>query len=90
MHLISLAELKKGESGIIHKLDETKLLQKSGLEPGGVEARLLEMGFVEGAKLHVLHLGVFGKSPIAVRINNSSSVIALRRHEAAAILVEKI
>ena len=72
MHLISLSELKKGESGIIHKLDESKLSEHSGLEPGGVEARLLEMGFVEGAKLQVLHFGIFGKSPIAVRINKSS------------------
>ena len=90
MNLISLTELTKGECGIIRKLDESRLPQQSGLEAGGVEARLLEMGFIEGAKLHVLHLGVFGKSPIAVRINNSSSVIAIRRHEAVIILVEKI
>lgn len=49
-----------------------------------IENRLLELGFVEGAHVEILHEGVFGRDPIAVRVNNAT--IALRRHEAMAIL----
>ena len=47
--------------------------------------RLLELGFVEGAEVEVLHEGPLGGDPIAVRVNDST--IALRRREAMAILV---
>ncbi|MBV8889660.1 MAG: ferrous iron transport protein A [Alphaproteobacteria bacterium] len=49
------------------------------------ERRLVELGFVEGARVEVLHQGLFGGDPIAVRIDTAT--IALRRREAAAILV---
>jgi ferrous iron transport protein A len=55
-----------------------------GLTPAEIESRLLELGFVEGAHVEILHEGVFGRDPIAVRVNNAT--IALRRHEAMAIL----
>jgi len=90
MQLLSLIDLKQGESGLIHKIDEDKLAKHAHLNKGDVEAYLLEMGFVEGAHLKVLHLGLWDAGPIAVRINNNSSVMAIRRSEAAAILVEKI
>lgn len=50
-----------------------------------IERRLLELGFVEGATVEVLHEGPIGRDPIAVRVNNTT--IALRRREAMAILV---
>ena len=50
-----------------------------------LERRLLELGFVEGAEVEVLHEGPLGGDPIAVRVNDST--IALRRREAMAILV---
>lgn len=50
-----------------------------------IESRLLELGFVEGAEVKVLHEGPIGRDPIAVRINDTT--IALRRREAMAILV---
>ncbi|MGL5167659.1 MAG: FeoA family protein [Afipia sp.] len=50
-----------------------------------IERRLLELGFVEGATVEVLHEGPLGRDPIAVRVNNTT--IALRRREAMAILV---
>ena len=85
-----LSNFKKNESGIVRRIDETQLTDKSGLVIGDLESRLLEMGFIEGAKLKVLHLGAWGNDPIAVRINNSNSIIALRRNEASAIFLEKI
>lgn len=56
-----------------------------GLAAPEIESRLLELGFVEGAEVEVLHEGPIGRDPIAVRINDTT--IALRRREAMAILV---
>jgi ferrous iron transport protein A len=53
---------------------------------GDVERGLLEMGFVEGACIEVLHHGFLGRDPLAVRINQNMTV-ALRRSEANAVLV---
>ncbi len=47
--------------------------------------RLLEMGFLEGESVQVVHESPFGGDPIAVRIRGS--MIALRRSEANAIEV---
>lgn len=43
------------------------------------------MGFVEGAAIEVLHLGLFGGDPIAVRLGDTR--VALRRREARAIVI---
>jgi ferrous iron transport protein A len=50
-----------------------------------LERRLLEIGFVEGAQIEILHEGLIGGDPIAIRVDDMS--VALRRHEANAILV---
>jgi ferrous iron transport protein A len=55
------------------------------LPPAELESRLIEMGFVEGASVEILHEGTFGKDPIAVRVDNAT--VAIRRREAMAILV---
>ena len=57
-----------------------------GLSAAELERRLIELGFVERARVEILHQGLFGGDPIAVRINEAT--VALRRREAAAILVE--
>jgi len=51
-----------------------------------LERRLLEIGFVEGAPFEVLHTGLVGGDPIAVRLADTR--IALRRREAGAIRVQ--
>ena len=56
-----------------------------GVSAAEIERRLLELGFVEGARVEVLHEGPLGRDPIAVRVNNTT--IALRRREAMAVLV---
>jgi ferrous iron transport protein A len=58
---------------------------ESSLLPAELERRLIELGFVEGAAVEILHEGAFGRDPIAVRVNHAT--IALRRREAMAILV---
>lgn len=90
MQLVSLNKLKKGSGGIIRQIDESVLPSQLNLTKGEVEERLLERGFIEGARLKVMHIGIIGHDPIAVRINNSSSIIALRKYEASTILLELI
>lgn len=50
-----------------------------------LERLLLEIGFVEGAQISLLHEGPFGGDPIAVRVDDMR--VALRRHEALAVLI---
>jgi len=57
----------------------------SDLPAGELERRLIELGFTEGAQVEILHEGLFGRDPIAVRVNNAT--VAIRRREAMAILV---
>ena len=57
----------------------------SGLPCDEIERRLIELGFVEGAAVEILHEGAFGRDPIAVRVNGAT--VALRRREAMSILV---
>jgi ferrous iron transport protein A len=58
-----------------------------GLPAAELERRLIELGFIEGARVEILHEGLFGRDPIAVRVNEAT--VALRRQEAASILVEQ-
>ena len=53
-----------------------------------LERRLLEIGFVEGAEVEILHEGFIGKDPIAVRVDDMS--VALRRREANVILIKPV
>jgi ferrous iron transport protein A len=74
-----------GFRGRIVALDVS--LDGSGLPGSELERRLLELGFVEGAPVELLHEGLFGGDPIAVRV--ADSTIALRRREAMAIIVTR-
>ena len=80
---IPLGLAKLGYSGVIHRLaaDEAS----SALSAIELESRLIELGFVEGAKVEVVHEGIIGRDPIAVRIENVT--IAVRRREAMAVIV---
>ena len=50
-----------------------------------MERRLLEMGFVEGARVEILHEGLFGADPIAVKLDDMR--VALRRRDARGVMV---
>lgn len=52
------------------------------------ETRLRDIGFAEGDRVEPLHFGLFGRNPMSVRLNGA--IIALRRKDAQAILVEPI
>ena len=55
---------------------------------GELETRLREIGFAEGDQVEALHFGLFGRNPMSVRLNGA--LIALRRSEAQAVLVEAL
>ena len=80
---IALGDAQVGFRGRIHELSVPKTA--TGTSGAELERRLIELGFVEGAVVELLHQGLFGGDPIAVRVANTT--IALRRREAMAVLV---
>jgi ferrous iron transport protein A len=80
---IALGAARVGFRGRIHAIDAER--GGAGLPAAELERRLIELGFVEGAAVELLHQGLFGGDPIAVRIAHTT--IGLRRREAMAILV---
>ena len=80
---IPLGLAKRGYSGVIQHLAAVNA--DSTLPAIELESRLIELGFVEGARVEVLHEGIVGRDPIAVRVDNVT--IAVRRREAMAIIV---
>ena len=51
-----------------------------------LERRLIEMGFIEGARVQLLHEGFIGGDPIAVRVDDTT--VAVRRRDAQLVLVD--
>ncbi|MBI5263281.1 MAG: ferrous iron transport protein A [Bradyrhizobium sp.] len=80
---IPLGTANRGYSGIIQHLSAQTA--GSALSDHELESRLIELGFVEGARVEILHEGIVGRDPIAVRVDNVT--IAVRRREAMAIIV---
>ena len=77
---LSLA--RRGDCGVIVQVGEPGRHDEHGME---LERRLLELGFVEGARVELLHEGLFGRDPIAMKVDDMR--VALRRHEAASLTV---
>ena len=80
---LALGKAPVGYRGHIVAVDMN--LEGSGLSGEELERRLIELGFVEGAPVEVLHEGLFGGDPIAVRV--AGTTVALRRREAMAVTV---
>jgi ferrous iron transport protein A len=78
-----LSSARKGFRGVIAAVRPGQAA--GGLAASEIERRLVEMGFVEGASIEVLHEGLFGRDPMAVRL--AERIVALRRREARAVLV---
>lgn len=79
--IVPLGVARRGFRGLVRQISVCD--GNSTLSAYEIERRLIELGFVEGAQVHVLHEGLFGRDPIAVRVNGST--VALRRREAMAI-----
>jgi ferrous iron transport protein A len=83
---LALGEARVGFRGRIQQLAVDGA--RTGLPASELERRLIELGFVEGAQVELLHQGLVGGDPIAVRV--ADATIALRRGEAMAILVSAV
>lgn len=82
---VPLGAAPAGRPGVIVRVDGT-LADAGVLGPEELERRLLELGFVEGARVEIVEQGLFGRDPIAVKLDDMR--VALRRREARAIEVK--
>jgi ferrous iron transport protein A len=87
--LVPLGRAAKGMKGVVASVGAAPTAPGAGspVSAAELERRLLEMGFVEGAKVEILHEGLFGRDPIVVRLDDAR--VALRRREANAVLVQR-
>jgi ferrous iron transport protein A len=87
---VAAAPLSSGRKGFAGVIVAVEAPRKSSEKSGGlggaeIERRLIEMGFVEDAPVEIVHEGLFGRDPIAIRL--ADRTVALRRREARAVLV---
>jgi ferrous iron transport protein A len=80
-----LADVRRGARGEVLAVSPETMTGVPEAERDELERRLLEIGFVEGARIEVLHEGFIGRDPIAVRLDDMR--VALRRREAQGVLV---
>lgn len=78
--MVRLSEASVGDSGVICDIRAESHPAAHGVDVFELQRRLLEFGFVEGARISVLHEGLLGHDPIAVRIEDMR--VALRRRDA--------
>ena len=76
--IIPLDQLKLGTRARIAVVDWSALGDK-------VASRLRHFGFDEGVSVEPLHLGPFGKDPLAIRVGRMT--VAIRRSHAKAVKV---
>lgn len=81
--IVRLSEASVGDAGVIVEV-RAEAHDDHGVSVEELQRRLLEFGFVEGAHLEVIHEGVIGRDPIAVRLDDMR--VALRRRDAADVL----
>ena len=75
---ISLDQLKLGTRASIASIDWSALEESEA-------ARLKHFGFDEGVVVEPLHLGPFGRDPLALRVGRMT--VAIRRSHARAVRV---
>lgn len=82
---IKLSQARRGDRGVIVQVGGHCHHREHEVE---LERRLLELGFVEGAQVELLHEGLFGRDPIALKVDDMR--VALRRHEAASLIIRRV
>ena len=84
-----LGQAVRGQRGVVVAVGRavSRMTGRDEAFDDELERRLLEIGFVEGARVEVLHEGFLGRDPIAVKVD--AMRVALRRHEADIILVRE-
>lgn len=82
--LTRLSQVRPGDRGVIIEV-RADHAGEHGVDVHELERRLLEFGFVEGAAVEVLHQGLIGQDPIALRVDDMR--VALRRRDATDVWV---
>jgi ferrous iron transport protein A len=82
---VRLSGARPGDAGVIVEVRAESHPGDHGVDVAELERRLLEFGFVEGARVQLLHEGLFGADPIAVRLDDMR--VALRRRDAEDVWV---
>lgn len=82
--IVRLSEASPGDKGAIVEVRADLAQTDHGVDREELQRRLLEFGFVEGARIEVIHEGLFGHDPIAVRLDDMR--VALRRRDADEVL----
>ena len=82
---VRLGDVQPGFRGVIVSVRRPSASTPGATDPEELELRLLEFGFVEGARIEVLHEGPIGGDPIAVRVDDMR--VALRRSEAMNVIL---
>ena len=75
---IGLDQLELGTKALVASIDWDVL-------DHGEACRLKDFGFAEGVAVEPLHLGPFGRDPIAIRVGRMT--VAIRRRHAGAVRV---
>ena len=83
--VVRLSEAALGDRGVIVDVRGDSAGQAHGVDLGELQRRLLEFGFVEGARIEVIHEGAIRRDPIAVKLDDMR--VALRRRDAAEVLL---
>jgi ferrous iron transport protein A len=82
---VTLASLRKGARGVVSGIVATDAARVGDEAGSTISRRLIEIGFVPGEAVQVIEEVWPGGDPMAVRVG--SSIFALRRREARAVLV---
>mgnify|MGYP004705299001 CR=1 FL=1 len=77
---VRLSELPKGITAVVSRVDDAH-------QADPIAQRLRDLGFVAGEPIQVVGNGPLGADPLLIRIG--STRFALRRSEAARVMVDK-
>ena len=82
---VRLSAARPGDRGVIVEVRAASRAGDHGVAVEELHRRLLEFGFVEGARVELLHEGAIWRDPIAVKLDDMR--IGLRRRDAEDIWV---
>ena len=83
---LRLSAARPGDRGVIVDVRAESHPGDHGVGVDELQRRLLEFGFVEGARIELLHEGAIRHDPIAVRLDDMR--VALRRRDAEDVWIE--
>lgn len=85
---VFLGDLQARKRAKIIRVGKTAACQCADGKCDPVVGRLLELGFIEGSEIEVIHRAPFGGDPIAVHVRGA--ILALRIEEANHAIVEEV